>query len=479
MEEYKMSITKNDYEFWFIAGSQHLYGQEVLNKVKQNAIDMDKKLNNSKKLPYPVVFKLVATGADNITQIMKEASFNDKTAGIITWMHTFSPAKNWIRGTQILTKPLLHLASQYLESIPYKTIDFNYMNLNQSAHGDREYGFINARLGINNKIVFGYWNAPAIQKEIAQWMDCAVAYNESFNLKVARFGDNMRSVAVTEGDKIEAQMIFGWTVDYYGVGDLAKEVEIVSDKDINALYADLEKKYSFVIGDNNPRYFEESVKYQIRLYIALKSFLDKGGYSAFTDCFEDLNGLNQLPGLATQLLMSEGYGFGPEGDWKTSALTRLVKIIAHNQKTSFMEDYTLNFTKGKEAILGAHMLEVDPTIASNKPQVEVHPLGIGGKADPARLTFNGSDGEAIDITISHFGNEFRIIGYEVIAKKSQPTPKLPVAKQLWTPKAGFNHGCSAWIENGGGHHSVFSFAVTMQQIADLAKMFKVKLIDIK
>ncbi|MDR3253769.1 MAG: L-arabinose isomerase [Endomicrobium sp.] len=471
-------MKEHKYEFWFIAGSQHLYGKEVLIQVEKNARDIVDKLNASKILPYPVVFKLTAVNAEGITQIMKDVNYDDKVAGIITWMHTFSPAKNWIRGTQILNKPLLHLATQYLDSIPYETIDFDYMNLNQSAHGDREYGFINARLGKNNKVVFGHWGYKETQKEIAKWMDTAVGYNESFKIKVARFADNMRSVAVTEGDKVEAQIKFGWTVDYYGVGDLVQEVSSINSAEVDELYNEVGKKYDFVIGHNTPKKFENQVKDQLRIYIALKSFLEEGSYNAFTDCFEDLHGMKQLPCLATQMLMAEGYGFGAEGDWKISALSRLVKIIAHNEKTSFMEDYTLDLTKEGQAILGAHMLEVDPTVASNKARIEVHPLGIGGKEDPARLVFDGLDGDAIDITISDFGNEFKIIGYAVEAKKAKETPKLPVAKQLWTPKIGLKEGCRKWIEEGGGHHSVFSFVVNMEQIEMLTKMFGIKFINI-
>ncbi|TCS81308.1 L-arabinose isomerase [Pectinatus cerevisiiphilus] len=469
-----------EYEFWFVTGSQFLYGEEQLKQVAEDAKDVVKKLNDSGKLPYKIVFKDVMTTADGITKFMKEVNYNDKVAGVITWMHTFSPAKNWIRGTKLLQKPLLHLATQYLNKIPYATIDFDYMNLNQSAHGDREYGYINARLHLNNKIVYGYWGDADVQDEIARWEDVAVAYDESFKIKICRFGDTMRNVAVTELDKVEAQIVLGWTIDYYGVGDLVEELEKVTEADIDKEYKELQKNYTLVQGNNDASKFEHSVRGQLKEYIGIKRFLERGGYTAFTTNFEDLHGLTQLPGLATQLLMRDGYGFGAEGDAKSAGLSRLMKIMAHNKKTAFMEDYTLDLRKGHEAILGAHMLEVDPSIASEKPRVEVHPLDIGGKEDPARLVFTGSEGDAIDVTLSHFADGFQLLSYPVNGNKPEAeTPHLPVAKQLWTPKVGLRKGSIKWIENGGGHHSVFSFALTEEQINDLAKMFGIKSIAIE
>ncbi|MDK7181807.1 L-arabinose isomerase [Lacticaseibacillus rhamnosus] len=463
------------YEFWFVAGSQALYGEETLREVKADGQTMADRLNSEGKLPYPVVFKGVMTTAAGITQFMKDVNYHDNVAGVITWMHTFSPAKNWIRGTRLLQKPLLHLATQFHNNIPYDTIDFDYMNLNQSAHGDREYGYINARLGIHNKVVYGYWDDPDVQTEIGQWQDVAVAYDESFQTRVARFGDNMRNVAVTDGDRVEAQIKLGWTVDYYGVGDLVEVVNAVSEADIDNAYEALKQDYDLVQGDNSLEKYTHSVRYQLREYLGIKKFLDDRGYNAFTTNFEDLWGLEQLPGLAAQLLMRDGYGFGAEGDWKTAALSRVIKVMAHNQKTSFMEDYTLDLRKGHEAILGSHMLEVDPSIASNKPRVEVHPLDIGGKADPARLVFDGSQGDAVDVTLSDFRDGFKLISYPVAAHKPEAaTPHLPVAKQLWTPKVGLKQGATTWIQNGGGHHTVFSFAITEQQIEDLAVLYGIK-----
>lgn len=463
----------SDYEFWFVTGSQFLYGDEQLKAVAKDAQDITDKLNASGKLPYPIVFKGVMTTAEGITQFMKDANYNDKVAGVITWMHTFSPAKNWIRGTRLLQKPLLHLATQYLNNIPYDTIDFDYMNLNQSAHGDREYAYINARLHKNNKIVYGYWGDAEVQEEIADWQKVAVAYNESFKLKIVRFGDTMRNVAVTEGDKVEAEIRLGWTVDYWPTGDLLEYINAVDEKAIDAEYQKLTEQYEMVEGDNNHDKYVSSVRYQLREYLAIKKFMDDKGYTAFTTNFEDLHGIKQLPGLASQLLMRDGYGFGAEGDWKTAGMDRLLKILSNNEKTAFMEDYTLDLRHGHEAILGSHMLEVDPTIASDKPRVEVHPLDIGGKDDPARLVFTGSEGKAIDVTLSDFRDGYKIIGYSVDCHKPEKeTPHLPVAKQLWTPTMGLHDGAEFWMHAGGGHHTILSFTIKPQQIKDLFTMLE-------
>ena len=468
------------YEFWFAVGSQHLYGEETLREVADDAKKIVAGLNENGNLPYPIVFKEVLTTADEITKFMKEVNYQDKVAGVITWMHTFSPAKNWIRGTKLLQKPLLHFATQFLNYIPYDTIDFDYMNLNQSAHGDREYGYINARLQKHNKIIYGHWQDPAIMQQIADWEDVAVAYDESFKLKVCRFGDTMRNVAVTEGDKVQAQIQLGWTVDYYGVGDLVAEINKVQESEIDEQYADLKSKYTLVPGDMDESSYQKTVRYQLKQYIAMKRFFERGGYSAFTSNFEDLHGLEQLQGLSAQLLMRDGYGFAGEGDWKTAALLRTFKIMTHNQKTAFMEDYTLDLRPGHEAILGSHMLEVDPSIASEKPRVEVHPLDIGNKADPARLVFSGLEGDAIDVTLADFRNNFKLVTYAVDAHQAEKeTPHLPVAKQMWTPKVGLKQGATQWIQAGGGHHTVFSFAASEEQVSDLAKMYGVDLCSIQ
>jgi len=467
-------------EFWFIVGSQHLYGKEALAEVKAHAQTMTDALNESGVLPYPIVLQDLAVSADTITKMMKEVNYRDEVAGVITWMHTFSPAKMWIRGTKLLQKPLLHLATQFNESIPWETIDMDFMNLNQSAHGDREYGFINARLNKQNKIVVGYWERPEVQQQIAQWMDVAAAYNESFNIKVARFGDNMRNVGVTEGDKIEAQIQFGWTVDYFGIGDLVRYVNAVTEEEINDLFAEYADAYEFVYGDYSVEDWESSVKVQASYEIAIKRFLDEGGYSAFTTNFEDLYGMKQLPGLAVQRLMAQGYGFAGEGDWKTAALDRLLKVMSHNQSTGFMEDYTYELAPGRESVLQSHMLEVDPTLAVNKPKLIVSPLGIGNREDPARLVFDGKQGEGVVVSMADFGTHYKLLINEVSAFEPEvPAPHLPVARVLWNIKPNFQDGVKAWIENGGGHHTVLSLNLTTDQIVGYAKLVNLEYVIIK
>lgn len=467
-------------EFWFVVGSQSLYGEEALKEVERHAIDMTEQLNQSGKLAYPIRFKSLATSADEITKIMKEVNFRDEAAGIITWMHTFSPAKMWITGTKLLQKPLLHLATQYNQEVPWSTIDMDFMNLNQSAHGDREYGFINARLKKNNKTVVGYWKNDDIQKEINDWMNVAIGYDYSTQLKVARFGDNMRHVAVTEGDKVEAHIQFGWTVDYYGIGDLVAVMNEVTEEEINQTYQDYENHYDFEIGNNDPEYFEEHVKEQAKIEIGLRRFLENGGYTAFTTNFEDLHGMKQLPGLAVQRLNAEGYGFAGEGDWKTAALDRLMKVMANNIQTGFMEDYTYDLSTGKERIIGSHMLEVDPTLSASKPKVVVQPLGIGNKEDPARLIFDGAGGDGIVVSMLDLGTNYRLIVNAISAVEPEnETPHLPVAKVIWEPKPNFKDGIKSWIEAGGGHHTVLSLSLTVEQISDWAKMVDLETVVIQ
>jgi L-arabinose isomerase len=467
-------------QFWFVVGSQHLYGEEALAQVKANAQKMTDELNNSGVLPYPIVLQDLAVSADKITSIMKEVNYRDEVQGVITWMHTFSPAKMWIRGTTLLQKPLLHLATQFNESIPWSTIDMDFMNLNQAAHGDREYGFINARLKKNNKVVVGYWKRPEVQKQIAEWMDVAVAYNESFNIKVARFGDNMRSVGVTEGDKVEAQIQFGWTVDYYGIGDLVQYVKAVTDKEIDQLMEEYAELYDFDYGPYSKEDWEASVRIQASYEIALKRFLDERGYNAFTTNFEDLHGMRQLPGLAVQRLMAQGYGFAGEGDWKTAALNRLMKVMSHNQNTGFMEDYTYELAAGQESILQSHMLEVDPGLAANRPKILVAPLGIGNREDPARLVFDGKAGEGVVVSMADFGTHFKLLINEITAfEPTVPAPRLPVARVLWKVKPNFHDAVRTWIENGGGHHTVVSLNLTADQIVTYAKLVNLDYVLIK
>ncbi len=467
-------------EFWFVVGSQHLYGEEALREVKKHAQEMVDELNENGQLPYPIRLQELAVTADTITKIMKEVNYREEVAGVITWMHTFSPAKMWIRGTKLLQKPLLHLATQYNESIPWKTIDMDFMNLNQSAHGDREYGFINARLNKQNKIVVGYWKRPEIQKEIADWMDVAVAYNESFGIKVARFGDNMRNVGVTEGDKVEAQIQFGWTVDYFGIGDLVQVIDRVSDEEVDQLFEEYKELYTFDYGDYEEKTWEEHVKVQAQQEIGIRRFLEEGGYNAFTTNFEDLYGMKQLPGLAVQRLMAEGYGFAGEGDWKTAAIDRLLKIMARGKDTGFMEDYTYELANGQEAILESHMMEVDPTLAATKPRIVVSPLSMGDREDPARLVFDGKAGEGVVVSMADFGTHYKLLINEVEAfEPTTEAPNLPVARVLWKTKPNFHEGVHSWIQAGGGHHTVVSLNLTTDQIETWAKLVELETVVIR
>ena len=467
-------------EFWFVVGSQHLYGEEALREVKKHAQEMVDELNENGQLPYPIRLQELAVTADTITKIMKEVNYREEVAGVITWMHTLSPAKMWIRGTKLLQKPLLHLATQYNESIPWKTIDMDFMNLNQSAHGDREYGFINARLNKQNKIVVGYWKRPEIQKEIADWMDVAVAYNESFGIKVARFGDNMRNVGVTEGDKVEAQIQFGWTVDYFGIGDLVQVIDRVSDEEVEQLFEEYKELYTFDYGDYEEKTWEEHVKVQAQQEIGIRRFLEEGGYNAFTTNFEDLYGMKQLPGLAVQRLMAEGYGFAGEGDWKTAAIDRLLKIMTRGKDTGFMEDYTYELASGQEAILESHMMEVDPTLAATKPRIVVSPLSMGDREDPARLVFDGKAGEGVVVSMADFGTHYKLLINEVEAfEPTTEAPNLPVARVLWKTKPNFHEGVHSWIQAGGGHHTVVSLNLTTDQIETWAKLVELETVVIR
>lgn len=467
-------------EFWFVVGLQHLYGEEALREVKKHAQEMVDELNENGQLPYPIRLQELAVTADTITKIMKEVNYREEVAGVITWMHTFSPAKMWIRGTKLLQKPLLHLATQYNESIPWKTIDMDFMNLNQSAHGDREYGFINARLNKQNKIVVGYWKRPEIQKEIADWMDVAVAYNESFGIKVARFGDNMRNVGVTEGDKVEAQIQFGWTVDYFGIGDLVQVIDRVSDEEVEQLFEEYKELYTFDYGDYEEKTWEEHVKVQAQQEIGIRRFLEEGGYNAFTTNFEDLYGMKQLPGLAVQRLMAEGYGFAGEGDWKTAAIDRLLKIMTRGKDTGFMEDYTYELASGQEAILESHMMEVDPTLAATKPRIVVSPLSMGDREDPARLVFDGKAGEGVVVSMADFGTHYKLLINEVEAfEPTTEAPNLPVARVLWKTKPNFHEGVHSWIQAGGGHHTVVSLNLTTDQIETWAKLVELETVVIR
>lgn len=459
------------YKFWFAAGSQYLYGNDTLEKVMEHSKVIAEFLNQASTIPYEIVLKPVLTTADAIRQICLDATTDTSCAGIITWMHTFSPAKMWVAGLNELRKPLLHLHTQFNRDIPWDSIDMDYMNLNQSAHGDREYGFVGTRMGISRKVIAGYWKDPEVISRIGGWMNTAAAQTACRHLKVARFGDNMRDVAVTEGDKLEAQIKFGWSINGYGVGDLVKYINEVSPSEINRLFDEYSGVYDIEKDALTEGAKKDSILEQARIEIGMKAFLREGSFEAFTTTFEDLHGLKQLPGLAVQHLMAEGYGFGAEGDWKTAALVRMMKIMGRGAGTSFMEDYTYNMEPGNEMILGAHMLEVCPTIAANRPKIEVHPLSIGGKADPARLVFEGRAGTAVCASLIDMGNRFRLIINQVESVKAEkPMPKLPVARVFWKPQPSLYGAAEAWILAGGAHHTSFSLTVTAENLIDWAEM---------
>ncbi|QNK90213.1 L-arabinose isomerase [Sporosarcina sp. resist] len=467
------------YEFWFLTGSQDLYGEETLLEVENNSKEITKQLNDNGNLPYNITFKTILTNANDIRKIMLEANSDENCAGVITWMHTFSPAKMWIAGLAALQKPLLHLNTQFNRDIPWQAIDMDFMNTNQSAHGDREYGFIGTRMNISRKVIVGHWSNKDVTEKIASWMNTAVAVTEGTNIRVARFGDNMRNVAVTDGDKVEAQIIFGWTVDYYGIGDLVAEMAIVSNDAIESLYKEYETLYELPEEANEPGPVRDSILEQARIELGLKSFLSARNYNAFTTNFEDLHGMKQLPGLAAQRLMAEGYGFAGEGDWRTAALLRMMKVIANNQGTSFMEDYTYHLEPGNEMVLGSHMLEICPTIAATKPRIVVQPLGIGGKEDPARLVFDGQGGSAVVASLIELGGRYRLVVNAVQAQHSMAeTPNLPVAKVLWKPEPSLSEAAESWIYAGGAHHTVFSLNVTTDQLYEFADMANIECVVI-
>ncbi|GAE33962.1 L-arabinose isomerase [Halalkalibacter akibai] len=472
-------LTIKKYQFWFVTGSQHLYGPETIEEVQDHSRQIVQALNEDESIPFEIVLKPVLTTADAIRRLCMDANTDENCAGIMTWMHTFSPAKMWIAGLSELRKPLLHLHTQFNREIPWDSIDMDFMNTNQSAHGDREYGFIGARMNIARKVVVGHWQDKQVRERTANWMRTATAVTDGTNLKVARFGDNMRNVAVTEGDKVEAQIKLGWTTDAYGIGDLVQRMNDVTDQQVKALYEEYNELYDIDPQANSSEAYRDSILYQARIELGLKAFLEEGGYSAFTTNFEDLHGMKQLPGLASQRLMAQGYGFGGEGDWKTAALTRMMKIIADGKGTSFMEDYTYHFEEGNELVLGSHMLEICPTISATKPKIEVHPLGIGGKEDPARLVFNGAEGRALNASIIDIGNRFRLVVNEVDAVKPvKEMPKLPVAQVLWKPQPSLSESAEAWIHAGGAHHTVFSTVVTPEQLYDWATMTDIECVFI-
>ncbi len=474
-------IDLKKFEFWFITGSQHLYGPETLKQAAEHSRIMAESLNKDPSLPGSVVFKPIVTTPDEIAKVCEEANHSESCAGIITWMHTFSPSKMWIAGLSVLRKPLLHLHTQFSRNIPWDGIDMDFMNLNQSAHGDREHGFIGARMRLQRKVVVGFWEDQDVRGHINAWMRAAIGYSESKKLKVARFGDNMRDVAVTEGDKVEAQIKLGWSVNGYGIGDLVKLVNGVTDQEANALLKEYADLYDIAADARSEERGMDSIREQAKIEIAMKAFLKDGGFGAFTTTFEDLHGLKQLPGLAVQRLMEAGYGFGGEGDWKTSAMVRIMKVMGSGlpKGASFMEDYTYHLESGNEMILGAHMLEVCPSIAAGKVKIEVHPLGIGNKEDPARMVFDGKEGAAVAASLIDMGDRFRLIVNDVeCVKQPQNMPKLPVARVLWKPLPSLKEAAAAWILAGGAHHTSFSFDLTAEHMEDWAEMMNIEYLPI-
>lgn len=467
-----MKAAKN-YKFWFATGSQDLYGDECLRKVAEHSKIIVEKLNASGLLPFEVVWKPTLITNELIRKTFNEANADEECAGVITWMHTFSPAKSWILGLQEYRKPLLHLHTQFNQEIPYDTIDMDFMNENQSAHGDREYGHIVTRMGIERKVVVGYWDDEAVQKRIAQWMRTAVGIMESSHIRVCRVADNMRNVAVTEGDKVEAQIKFGWEIDAYPVNEIAEYVQNVSAGDIDVLVEEYYDKYEMILEGRDPLEFRRHVAVQAGIEIGFERFLEEKNYQAIVTHFGDLGSLQQLPGLAIQRLMEKGYGFGGEGDWKTAAMVRLMKIMADGVKdakgTSFLEDYTYNLVPGKEGILQAHMLEVCPTIAEGPIGIKVNPLSMGDREDPARLVFTSKEGKGVATSLVDLGNRFRLIINDVNCKKvEKPMPKLPVATAFWTPEPNLATGAEAWIYAGGAHHTAFSYDLDAEQMGDWA-----------
>ena len=463
-----------DYKFWFLVGSQDLYGEEVLKTVANRAVEMAAEMSES--LPYPLVYKVTAMSNDQISQIIKEANYDDSCAGIITWCHTFSPSKMWINGLVNLQKPHCHFATQYNKEIPNEEIDMDFMNLNQAAHGDREHGFIGARLRKPRKIIAGYWQDETVRRRLGDWMKAAVGVAVSRSMKVMRFGDNMREVAVTEGDKVEVQRKLGWQVNTWAVGDLVKGMNAVTEEEIDELTARYRDAYDVATEDL------EAIRYQAREEIAIRKMLDAEGCGAFTNTFQDLYGMEQLPGLATQHLMSLGYGYGGEGDWKVSAMTAILKAMGDhgNGASGFMEDYTYHLVEGREYSLGAHMLEVCPSLAAGKPRIETHHLGIGmNEKDPARLVFEGKAGKAIVVSLIDMGGRLRLICQDIEAVKPiLPMPNLPVARVMWRALPDLATGLECWVTAGGAHHTVLSYDVTAEQMRDWARMMDIEYVHI-
>ena len=473
LKEVVFNVTKKEYKFWFCTGSQDLYGDECMVKVAEHSHKIVEGLNQSGILPYEVVWKPTLITNALIRKTFEEANMDETCAGVITWMHTFSPAKSWIIGLQEYRKPLLHLHTQFNEELPYDSIDMDFMNENQSAHGDREYGHIVTRMRIERKVVVGHWADPVVAGKIASWMRTAVGIVESSHIRVMRVADNMRNVAVTEGDKVEAQIKFGWEVDASPVNEIAQSVDAVSEADVNTLVEEYYDRYEILLEGRDEKEFRKHVAVQAQIEIGFERFLEEKNYQAIVTHFGDLGALKQLPGLAIQRLMEKGYGFGAEGDWKVAAMVRLMKIMTGDLKnpkgTSMLEDYTYNLVKGKEGILEAHMLEICPSIAEGPISIKCNPLSMGDREDPARLVFTSKEGPGIATSLIDLGNRFRLIINDVECKKvERPMPKLPVATNFWTPKPDMYTGAEAWILAGGAHHTAFTYDLTAEQMGDWA-----------
>jgi L-arabinose isomerase len=464
---------------WLVTGSQHLYGPGPLRQVAANSQKIARALSASPAVPLPVAFKSVLTTDEEIRRVCLEANQAPECAGLILWMHTFSPAKMWIGGLSLLRKPFAHLHTQFNRDLPWGEIDMDFMNLNQAAHGDREAGFLHARMRLPRKIVVGHWEDPEVLDRLGAWMRVARAWQDLQGARFARFGDNMRRVAVTEGDKLAAEARFGYAVDGYGVGELAAEVKGATEAGVTRLCAEYADRYSVARELRRGGARHGSLRDAARIELGLRAFLERGGFRGFTTTFEDLHGLRQLPGLAVQRLMAEGYGFGAEGDWKTCALLRMMKVIGAGLPggTSFMEDYTYHLHPSGSLVLGAHMLEICESIAAGRPSLEIHPLGIGGRDDPVRLVFNAPAGPALNASLIDLGGRFRLIVNEVdVVKPPRPLPRLPVARAVWRCRPDFKTACGAWIRAGGAHHTAFSYAVTAEHLRDFAEIAGIELV---
>jgi L-arabinose isomerase len=474
-----MMIDLKQFEVWFVTGSQHLYGPEAIEQVAEHSQAIARALSDAPALPVNVVFKPVLTTPEAIRTLCLEANAATTCVGLVAWMHTFSPAKMWIAGLSTLNKPFVHLHTQYNRDIPWAEIDMDFMNLNQSAHGDREFGFIGSRLRLNRKVVVGHWQDETVQRSLGVWARAACAWHDLQGAKFARFGDNMRQVAVTEGDKVEAELRLGYSVNGYGVGDLVRSIQSIPDDEVERLLREYDEQYAVAPALRTDGERRQSLIEGARIEAGLRQFLAGGNFKGFTTTFEDLHGLAQLPGLAVQRLMADGYGFGAEGDWKTAALVRAMKVMSAGLPggASFMEDYTYHLDPGGMKVLGAHMLEICPSIAAERPRLEIHPLSIGGKADPVRLVFDSQPGPAVNASIIDMGNRFRMIVNQVDATPTDaPLPKLPVARALWRPQPDLAIAAAAWILAGGAHHTGYSLALTAEHLEDFAEIAGLELL---